>query len=271
MKNNSAGNARSDRSDRFYNDSQDSQRFDQNKHCLRYSKGRPQCTYCGEIGHFVEKCYQLHRYPLGHPKARTGSHFNCHKNTSKVNQVSDGANKDDGKSVLTGISKAQLQQLLSLLNDKDGGTNSQANAVVAKLGLCKISSHHWIIDSDATYHISLSPKLFLRKDKNISLPPVLLPSGEKANIVAKGSLSLNFVYYLRDVLCVPTFKVDLMSVSRLTRGLDCLVTFFTHWCVLQDLATRRMIGLGKQRDGLYYLAALTTKKIETNSHLSPNC
>ena len=108
------------------------------------------------------------------------------------------------------------------------------------------------------------------KDKDISLPPILLPSGEKANIVAKGSLPLNSIYYLHDVLCVPTFKVDLMSVSRLTRGLNCSVTFFSHWCVLQDLATRRMIGFGKQRDGLYYLEALTTKKTETNSHSSPN-
>ena len=110
----------------------------------------------------------------------------------------------------------------------------------------------------------------MHEDKNISLPPVLLPSGEKANIVAKGSLLLNSVYYLRDVLCVPTFKVNLMSVSQLTRDLNCSMTFFPHWCVLQDLATRRMIGLGKKRDGLYYLAALTTRKIRTTSHSSPN-
>ena len=37
-----------------------------------------------------------------------------------------------------------------------------------------------------------------------------------------------------------------MSVIRLTRDLNCSMTFFPHWCVLQDLATRRMIGLGKQ-------------------------
>ena len=222
------------------------------------------------MGHFVEKCYQLHGYPSGHPKARTGSNFNRHKNTSVANQVYDGANKDGGKSVLTGITEAQLQQLLSFLNNKDRDTSSQANAAVAKPSLFKISSHRWIIDSGATDHISSSPKLFLHKDKNISLPPVLLPSGENANIVAKGSLPLNSVYYLCDVLCVLTFKVDLMSVSRLTRGLNCSVTFFPHWCVLQDLATRRMIGLGKQRDGLYYLAALTTNKTETNSYSSPN-
>ena len=100
-----------------------------------------------------------------------------------ANQVSDDANKDDGKSVVIGISEAQLQQLLSLLNDKDEGTSSQANTTVAKPGLSKIPFPHWIIDSGATDHISSSPKPFLHEDKNISLPPVLLPSREKTNIV----------------------------------------------------------------------------------------
>ena len=109
MKNNSTGNARSDRSDRFYNGSQDSRRFDQNKRNSGSFRARPQCAYCGDMGHFVEKCYQLHGYPPRHPKVRTGSIFNRHKNTSVANQVSDGANKDDGKSGVIGISEAQLQ------------------------------------------------------------------------------------------------------------------------------------------------------------------
>ena len=162
------------------------------------------------MGHFVEKCYQLHGYPPEHLKARTCFIFNRHNNTSVANQVSDGVNKDDGKSVVTGISEAQLQRLLSLLNDKDKITSSQGNTAVEKRSLSKIPSPHWIIDSDATDHISSSPNLFLQEDKNILLPPVLLPSGEKANIVAKGSLPLISVYYLHDVLCVPTFKVNLL-------------------------------------------------------------
>ena len=81
----------------------------------------------------------------------------------------------------------------------------------------------------------------------------MLPSRDKVNIVVKGSLPLNSVYYLHNVLCVPTFKVDLISVSRLTRGLNCSITFSPYWCILQDLTTRKMIGLDKQRDGLYYL------------------
>ena len=94
MKNNSAGNVRSDRSDRFYSGSKDSRRFDKNKCSSGSFRGRPQCAYCGDMGHL---------------KARTCSIFNRHKNTSVANQVSDGANKDDGKSVVTGILEAQLQ------------------------------------------------------------------------------------------------------------------------------------------------------------------
>jgi hypothetical protein len=111
--------------------------------------------------------------------------------------------------------------------------------------LPKIASRSWIIDSEVTNHISSSSKLFFHKNKNCSPSLVLLPSEETTNIVTKGSLPLNSIYYLHDMLCVPTFKVDLMSVSRMTKGLNCSVMFFPYWCILQDLAMRRMIGLSK--------------------------
>ena len=144
--------------------------------------------------------------------------------------MSEDFSKEDGKLVV-GISETQLKQLLSLLNDKNEGPSSQAHAVT-KPGLSKIASRSWIIDSRATNHISSSSKLLLRTDKNYSLPSVLLPSGQKAKIVTKGSLPLNSVYYLHNVLCVRTFKVDLISVSRLTKGLNCSITFFPYWCIL---------------------------------------
>ena len=149
-----------------------------------------------------------------------------------------------------------MKQLLSLVSKNDDFV-SQANAVT-KPGLSKITSRNWIIDSGATDHITSSLQKNFNKNKSCSLPSVMLPSGDKVDIVAKRSVPLNSVFYLHNVLCVPTFKVDLISVSRLTRALSCSITFFPYWCILQDLATRRMIGLGKQRDGLYYLSALVT-------------
>ena len=130
---------------------------------------------------------------------------------------------------LIGISQEQLKQLLSLLDNKNEGPSSHAN-VVSKPGLFEVTSRSWIIDSGATDHIS--SKLFSDQHNKCTLPPVLLPSGEKAKIVAKGSLPLNSVYYLHNVLCVSTFKVDLISVSRLTRDLNCSIIFFPYWCLL---------------------------------------
>lgn len=93
---------------------------------------------------------------------------------------------------MVSLSETQLKQLLSLLNNHNDSSSSKANAVT-KPGLSKLNSHNWIIDSGATDHITSSSKL-LYKNKNCSLPPVLLPSGDKANIIAKGSLPLNSVY-----------------------------------------------------------------------------
>ena len=188
----------------------------------------------------------------------SNSNSNWNKGFHAANQLSEA---DKGRPTVA-LLEAQLKQLLSFLNNQDEDSSSKAN-VVTKPGLSKVTSRNWIVDSGPIDRTTSSSKL-LHKDKTCLLPPVLLLSGKKMNIVTKGSLTLNSIYYLHDMLSMPTFKVDLISVSHLTRGLNCSVTFFPYWCILQDLATRRTIGLGKQCDGLYYLVALATEKSLTN-------
>lgn len=245
-------NFRSDRA-------QEGRRFDGDRR-RGSGRGRPQCSYCGDAGHWVQTCYQLIGYPPGHPKAKQNSGSNS-RGVPFANQVSEALDKDEGGPVVS-FSEAQFKHFLSMINKQNEGSSSKANAVT-KPGLSKVASRNWIIDSGATDHITSSSQ-FLHKNKHCWLPPILLPSGDKVNIIAKGSLPLYTIYYLHDVLFVPKLKVDLMSVSRLTRGLNCSVTFFPYWCILQDLTTKRTIGLGKQRDGLYYSVALATKKSVTN-------
>ena len=33
-------------------------------------KDRPLCAHCGLLGQTEDRCYKLHGYPLGHPKAK---------------------------------------------------------------------------------------------------------------------------------------------------------------------------------------------------------
>ncbi|KAL5832564.1 hypothetical protein ACOSQ3_016238 [Xanthoceras sorbifolium] len=90
-------------------------------------RGRPNCSHCGELGHWIHTCYELHGYPVGHPKAKHNSgpkRFNKHA----VKHVSETTSKVDGNH-LVGISEAQLQQLLSLLDTKIEGSSTQANVV----------------------------------------------------------------------------------------------------------------------------------------------
>ena len=114
-------------------------------------------------------------------------------------------------------------------------TVPQANAAETTPGLLQtpvIMPSRLILDSGATDHITSSPNLLVNSRQNITLPPVIMPSGERAPITSTGTLHLNSVISLKNVLGVPFFKVDLMSISRITRGLNCSVTFFPYWCVL---------------------------------------
>lgn len=50
---------------------------------------------------------------------------------------------------------------------------------------------------------------------------------------------------------IPRFKCNLLSVSRLTNDLNCVVTFFRDFCLVQDLNAKSLIDMGKYNGGLY--------------------
>ena len=135
-----------------------------------------------------------------------------------------------------GLSDLQLQQILSIIQGKGTAqlANPKANAATASSGLSQalLCLHQLVIDSGATDQISSSPTSLVNRCKNTLLQPVSMPSGEQAPITSIGNLPLSSTITLKNVLGVPSFKVDLMSVSQITRDLHCLVTLFPYWCIL---------------------------------------
>ncbi|CAL8118438.1 unnamed protein product [Prunus armeniaca] len=105
-------------------------------------------------------------------------------------------------------------------------SNPKANAAATSSGLSQA-----ILDSGATDHITSSPNLLVNCRQNTVLLPVIMPSGEQAPITSTRTLPLNSIISLKNVLGMPSFK---------------------------DLTMKTMIGLGKQRGGLYYLVALAS-------------
>ena len=137
--------------------------------------------------------------------------------------------------VTNGLSDLQILQILSIMQGKGTtqSANSKADVVGTSSGLLQtlLRLHQLIIDNGATDHITSSPTLLVNSSKNTRLPPVAMPS-KHAPITSIGNLPLNSNITLKNVLGVPSFKVDLMSVSCVTRDLIYSITFFPHWCIL---------------------------------------
>ncbi|XP_075112628.1 uncharacterized protein LOC107785721 [Nicotiana tabacum] len=102
-----------------------------------------------------------------------------------------------------------------------------------------------------------------RVDDNIQ-DKVTLPNGVTTKIEHVGSSYLSDVDKLENVLHVPDFKFNLMSVSKLTRDLRCAVILLPTLCVFQDLYNGRVKAIGKENKGLYILKGRRIKLLAAN-------
>lgn len=167
--------------------------------------------------------------------------------TSQIHQL---------RTIAPHLTLEQCKQIIATVGNK-GVSKPQVNSTGLSFPTCLLSqsqsnlSHAWVIDSGATDHITNSCKL-LTNISSPSMPPVGLPTGAKAPIQSTGTITFDSHLHLTDVLCVPSFNVNLMSVSKLTNALNCCVVFFPQHCIMQDLDTKRTIGLGRRHGDLYY-------------------
>ena len=114
------------------------------------------------------------------------------------------------------------------------------------------SNGTWVIDTRATDHMVYSTKLFTKITSTIHTT-VELPNGESALVTHIGTVQISESLILADVLCVPSFSFNLISVSKLTSSLNCCIFFLSNLCFIQDLVKWKLIGRGKEKEGLYLL------------------
>ena len=136
---------------------------------------------------------------------------------------------------------------------RNGNNPAQANYIGIPIPFCssfntqKTDWNHQIIDSGATNHIATSIPI-----KTSLYSQVTLPNGAYSKITGIGSTQLSNHLHVNNVLCALSFHVNFLSVSQLTTALNCSIYFFPTFCILQDLSSKKMIGLGKHLNGLYY-------------------
>ena len=186
------------------------------------TKGQRQCTHCGRQNHTVDTCFQKHGYPPGFP--------NGYKPKKAFIAASGdiGSTDEDQSSSGVELTREQLQSLLALLPSSKPTASSLSSNIVTSYNAIANGIGNifmlWVIDSGATDHIACSLTLFVSYYK-ITPVTVSLPNKATTLETCMGTVILSSTLTLHNVLYVPTFDVNLVSVQRLTKTLPNRIVF----------------------------------------------
>nr|KYP33120.1 hypothetical protein KK1_046057 [Cajanus cajan] len=182
------------------------------------------------MNHTQENCYSLHGFP--------DKEANVSKSEKSSFKFSD----------------KEYQDYLRLKSKK---SNSQAQSSVPSVSTVCISQFveghgPWILYSGASNHISGNRSLF----SFISSPkvPHLVTIANGSNVTSQGIGQVPlFPSKLNYVLLIHHCPYNLISLSQLTRSLNCSFTFDVNSFVIQECGTGCLIVEGHESRDLYYL------------------
>ena len=97
-----------------------------------------------------------------------------------------------------------------------------------------------------------SPTSFTTYVPCASKMKVRIADGSYTPVAGKGTISLTKTFSLESVFHVPNLSCNLLSISKLTRDLNCVTKFSSAGVIFQDLASGRTIGSACECEGLYH-------------------
>ena len=196
--------------------------------------------------------------------------------TSDASEIEDNSVEEAQTIPNLGLTKEQYQQLLVLLqNSQIQSAQPSSNQISHHHSINQISSDRtvnasssgidtcsnldtksvfpcWIVDSCATDHISSSLSFF-NSYRSIPPIPIRLPNGSHVTATLAGTIVFSQSFYLSDVLYIPGFNFNIISITKLTSSLNCCLKFTDRVCKIQEPHTLRRIGSAEVRSGLYVL------------------
>ena len=110
----------------------------------------------------------------------------------------------------------------------------------------------WILDTGATYHISFDKTAFLTCT-NIIHVHVNLPDGSHITASMSGSVIVSPSLTLHNVLYMPNFHVNLISIAKFVNSNNCSVRFTVDTYQIMQNLSKAMIGTARVQRGLYVL------------------
>ena len=82
---------------------------------------------------------------------------------------------------------------------------------------------------------------------------ITLPDGSVKHVTLAGSVRLGSNFFLQQVLYVPEFKFNLLSVTKLLADQKLCIHIYPTKCVFQALTTNQVVATAHEHNGLYLL------------------
>lgn len=212
------------------------------------------CGNCFKEGHTKEECYKLVGYPIGHPlhnkyqppqrrSNNTKNHASSSQSRHKIVNMTMNEplsnsmmNLPPDYSVTARMDQLQNQLnqvLLMMQNNSEASTSGSCNFMAGKRLIATYITKHkevWIIDSGATDHICISISLMHNIITHITPIIIHLPNGQTVACNTIGSVTLQSNITLHNVLYIPTFTYNLISISKILQHTLKSITFTRNSC-----------------------------------------
>ncbi|KAH7665241.1 RNA-directed DNA polymerase protein [Dioscorea alata] len=213
---------------------------------------RPWCEHCKKLGHTKEVCWKIHGKPANWQSSSNRS-FQASQGNVAAFQKSEGTDPFNQEQI-EALRKMLQSTIQSALKSSEGNT-----ATVAQKGnfytalSAKKNPAEWIVDSEASNHMTGDIKTFTDFKTATNGTFVKIADGTYSEVAGIGSVIISKEITLKSVLFVPNLDYNLLSISKLTKDLNCVTKFSSTLCEFQALSSGKTIGNAKMSAGLYLL------------------
>ncbi|XP_074314629.1 uncharacterized protein LOC141649855 [Silene latifolia] len=234
-------------------------RCDMNNHSLENCFWVNKCPSCGKLGHSGDKCFLVVGFPKKNTKGKGNMPFtkggnNTKRSSNAVDVLEDHSPIDDNN----GDAAANITQSVSFDSSViDGLVTSVVDQVLKRIS----DSNQGISSSNFSDHMTYNVKLLTDITKLV--PPVIigLPDGTSKTVTISGTVQLISAITLKNVLLIPDFKQNLLSVSKLIDCNSLSAVFLSQRCLFQDPLSKKCIATGKRIGDLYRFQDTVTQSL----------
>ncbi|XP_074266056.1 uncharacterized protein LOC141588516 [Silene latifolia] len=233
-------------------------------------------TRCEKAGHTLEYCWVHKReqakknassqkvLPPANAPSGNGKRFAANVEKEKGFEADTPLDNAQGALLDASFVQAVAQELFKLQSqhtaDTVGSSSFTGTTLAASAHVSHTSAYdvNWIIDSGASDHMTYNLATLSDVRQLVRPLTVTLLDGHVKKVTCVGNVKISAKLVLHNVLYLPDFKHNLLSLGKLMHNTSLCANFHPTGCFIQDNITKEILCSGLKFASIYHLTSLTT-------------